>query len=317
MQPQKPKTQTSPKPQTPPVQVHHRARTFFASLFGIIAVWLILASVITVWLNRTLTDTNTYVAVVAPLATKPAVQDFVAQKVTEQLIKNAPTPDLASGLLPASQVNQETVDQLKTALQPVIYANVLKVVSSPAFATTWKDVNQAAHTALVNQMTTGSDQLTLDLHPVVVDVVNQLKTTQLAPISDQITIEPNTGTLNLKNSGVSEVHRYYQDIQRGTIAIVVAAVLAVVLSVILSVHHAKTIRRILMGTGVMLVLLAASIEVPALVALKITDAATQQVVVVIVQSLLRNLQIAALVGGVVCIVASLGSKLYSTLRTKK
>lgn len=317
MQPQKPKNQIQPKTPPPTTPVHHRARTFFASLFGIIAVWLILASVITVWLNRTLTDTNTYVAVVAPLATKPAVQDFVAQKVTEQLIKNAPTPDLANGLLPASQVNQETVDQLKTALQPVIYSNVLKVVSSPSFATTWKDVNQAAHTALVNQMTTGSDQLTLDLHPVVVDVVNQLKATQLAPISNQITIEPNTGTLNLKNSGVSEVHRYYQDIQRGTIAIVVAAVLAVILSVILSVHHAKTIRRILMGTGVMLVLLAASIEVPALVALKITDAATQQVIVVIVQSLLRNLQIAALVGGVVCIIASLGSKLYSTLRAKK
>src|SRR5260221_12672135 len=104
----------------------HKVRTFFASIFGIIAVGLIMLSMTVVWLNRTLTDTTTFVQTVSPLASKPAIQNFVAQKVSEQLLNSAPTQDLAKMLLPAGQLSGLIPDDhLKMATKPVIDSTVL------------------------------------------------------------------------------------------------------------------------------------------------------------------------------------------------
>jgi hypothetical protein len=65
---------------------HHKLRSFFSSIFGIIAVFLIMASISVVWLNRTLVSTSTYVGTVAPMVTKPAIQNMIADKVSTQLI---------------------------------------------------------------------------------------------------------------------------------------------------------------------------------------------------------------------------------------
>jgi len=61
----------------------HGVRTFFAGLAGTLAVYLLLTGITSVWLMRTLTDTPTFVQTVAPLATKPAIQKFVAKTVAE------------------------------------------------------------------------------------------------------------------------------------------------------------------------------------------------------------------------------------------
>jgi hypothetical protein len=307
---------------TPPTDTttstHHPARTFFASLFGFFAVLLIMSSIISIWMNRTLTDTNTFVAVIAPLATKPEVQNFVAQKASEQLVKNAPTQELSNVLLPeGTRASAETDAQLKALLQPIIYNNVLKIVASPTFAAVWKDTNQTAHAALVSQLSNDSGNLSLDLNPLITDVVSQLKTTDLAQVSDQITVSPDAGKVNLQNSGIDKAHSYYTAFKRSTIVVVIAALICTGAAIALSVHHLKTVRRILLGTGVAALLLAGSIQVPSLVAIKLTDASSQKVVVVIIQSLFHNLQIASLITGVVCITVAIGIKVYEKLTTKK
>ena len=50
---------------TPQVQKHHYIRTLFSSFFGFIAVGLIITSVLAIWLDATLTNTNQYVNTVA------------------------------------------------------------------------------------------------------------------------------------------------------------------------------------------------------------------------------------------------------------
>ena len=306
-------------PQTTTTTTNHNpARTFFASLFGFFAVLLILSSIVSIWMNRTLTNTDTFVAVVAPLASKPEVQAFVAQKASEQLVKNAPTQDLANLLLPAgSEASTQTDAQLKALLQPMVYNNVLKVVSSPAFAAIWKSTNQTAHAALVSQLNNNTGNLSLDLNPLIDNVVSQLKTTDLGVVGDQITVNPEAGKINLESTGISKAHNYYTAFKSSTIIVIIAALICVGASIALSVHHLKTIRRILFSTGICALLLAASIEVPALVAVRVTDTSTQKVVVIIIQSLFHNLQIASLITGVVCITAAIGTKVYEKLTTKK
>ena len=303
------------KTQNPVQSKSHKVRTFFSAIAGIIAIYLILASVTVVWLNQTLTNTNTYVNTVAPLVKKPAIQSFIAQKVSDQIINNAPTQNLATTLLPASELSaNQTPSQIKSMLSPVIQSDVLQIVKSNSFATLWKNTNQTANAELVSQLNGNSGQVQLDLSPAVNGVINELKASQLSPVANKISISPNTGKLDIKNSGVSKVHHYYKLFQAGTIAIVVCAVLAVLLSILLSIHHAKTIRRILVGVGILALLQALALEAPRYITTKGMDQVTQNAVRAFAEAIFHNLQLANLILGIVCILGAIGSKVYVKYR---
>jgi hypothetical protein len=283
---------------------HHRWRTFFASLFGTLAVSLVLSSLVIVWLNRTLTNTSTYVKTVAPLAHKPEIQTFIAQKATDAIVKSAPLSDLATALIPG-QNTDKSVDQIKNLLQPVVYDNVLKVVQSPAFAQLWQNTNQMAQAALVSQLSSNSSMISLDLSPLVTGVVGQLKTTQLAAVSDQIDVKPDAAK-------ISRAQQYYQNFQRATWALVATTLVLLVLAVVISVHHLKTLRRILFGTGILSLLLAFSIWASSYITVgNNSDLATKNAIVAIVQTLLHSLQLASLILGIGCIVTAVALKVYT------
>ncbi len=297
-------------------KVHHRIRTVLAALFGILAVVLILSSLVSVWLNRTLTDTPTYVAAVAPLATKPDIQSFVAQKISDELVKNAPTQELANALLSPSQIAGQTPQQLKILLQPVVYNTVLTTVRSPSFAELWKNTNQTAHAQLTSQLNSNSSIVSLDLTPVLVSVTDQLRTTPLGDIGSQAKISPNAGKVNLQGSGIYQARTTYQRFKQSTILVIILTLVAIALSVIISVHHIKTIRRILMGSGIICLFLAASIQLPLLITVKGSDLTTQKAAAVMIQTIFRNLQLASLVLGFVLVSAALASKIFDVVRAK-
>jgi len=142
-------------------------------------------------------------------------------------------------------------------------------------------------------------------------VIADLKTTQLSVATDNITLKPGTGVLVVKSDNLSRVHRYYRLFQTGTVAIVLAALLMIALSIWLSVHHAKTARRILFGTGILALVQAALLEAPAIVKLPGSDQVTQQAAQAVARALFSNLQIACLVVGILCLGAAVGSKLYA------
>jgi hypothetical protein len=293
----------------------HKIRTFFASIAGIIAIYLILASVTVIWLNRTLTNTPTYVSTVAPLVKKPAIQNFIAQKVTNQILQNAPTQDLANSLLSPSELSgKPTPNQLKAKLTPIINADVISIVSTESFATLWKNTNTTAHEQLINQLNSNSGEVQLNLNPAITQVVNELKSSKLSSVAPNITVSSTTGNLDIKNSGLKKAHRYYKLFQEGTVAIVVAAILMAALAVWLSVNHAKTIRRILMGVGILALLEVLILEIPQILTLGGTDQTTEGAARAFSAAIFHNLIIANLILGILCIGGAIGSKLYSKHR---
>jgi len=294
----------------------NRARTFFAGLFGTIALSLVLFCIIIVWLNRTLTDTNTYVSTVAPLVTKPDIQNFIAAKASETLLKNAPGPDVAVALLTPAQLTGETPQQLQADVAKIVNDSVLQIVSSPQFHTVWQNTNTSAHAQLVSQLNSNSSELSLDLSPLVQDVVAELKTTQLAPISDKIDLPADAGKINLKGGSIAKVHQYYKLFQAATLIIVGATVLSIVLCVILSVQHWRTIRRILVGTGIISLVLAIALQAPSIIKPAGADAATQKAALAFAAALFHNLQQFLLIFGIACIVLAISSKIYSKMRQK-
>lgn len=305
----------SSAPNTKPVHKHHVIRTLFASLFGTIAMALILVSIVVVWLNRTLTDTNTYVSTVSPLVAKPAIQNYVAQQASQQLISNAPIADLAQTLLPASVTANQTNEQLQTLVRPIVVSSVLQVIKSSSFAEVWQSTNQTAHAALVTQLDANSADLSLDLSPLVTNVITQLGTTQLAPAISHISIPTGTGKLDLTGSSIDKIHHYYVLFKQVTLVIVGATLLAIVLCVIISVHHFKTARRIVIGTGIIALVLALLIAVPGYVFESSSDS-QQSAIVAIGQTLTHNLMIVMFILAGVCILGGIGSEIYSHVHRK-
>lgn len=302
--------------------VHHRMRTFFASILGTIALLLIFTSILTVWLNRSLTDTSTYVSTVAPLASDQDIQTFVSQKATNEIVKNLPIQDAASKLLPGQDTNQ-AVDALRQLVKPIVSQSVTQVVTSKQFASIWRDTNASVHAQLIAQLnsTDLKNQINLDMTPVINGVLAQLKTTQLGNLVDQVKLNANAGVITIKDDKVSKLRDGYHQFKRNTIVMVAAAVVFAALAIIVSVHHAKTFRRVLFATGIGTLFLALVFWLAGRINFVGNgDVTEQNAIMAIARILLHNLQLACTVIGLACIIVAITYKLIEAraqARTKQ
>jgi hypothetical protein len=306
------------KPKTPTPIVHHYVRTTIAALTGSLALLLISVSIFIVWANRTLTDTTTFTQAVGPVIEKPEVQEFVATKVSAQLLDSAPTPDLASQLLPPDQVTGKTPEQLRSALEPVIHDSIVQVLKAPEVQEAWLKSLTTDHAKFVSALDSNSPDVTLDFGPLVDAALDEIKQTKLAPVASHIDLKPSQAVVTIKSEPLDKLHKAYQLLKTLTPIVVVLALVLVALSVWASVHHGKTLRRILTNTGVSALILAGIVAVSGsgLVLLPTSDPGTGRVALAVVGSLLHGLEMECLVLGVTCLVLAIGYKLYDRRRQR-
>ena len=149
-------------------------------------------SVVAVWTKNLVTDTDRYVATVAPLASDPAIQSAVADKVTAEIfarldvvgVTNQAVDALAErGLPPLVATQLHALSQpLANGVQSFVRDEVGKVVASDTFADAWLTANRAAHSALVAALTgqTGegvtiaNDTVSINLGPLIQEVKQRL-----------------------------------------------------------------------------------------------------------------------------------------------
>ncbi|MBL8121165.1 hypothetical protein JNM87_00235 [Candidatus Saccharibacteria bacterium] len=308
----------SKTPPTKPVAVRHRVRTFFSSIFGFFALGLIIMSILVVWLDRTLTDTQTYVKTVAPLVTKPGVQNFVVTKASSTLLDNhdAPIRDIASQLLTPEQIAGKTDEQLKAEVTPLVQESLRSVVSSPTFANLWKTNNESIHSQLMTQLQSGSQTLNLDFHPLITGLIDQLGTTKLSFVKDKLDIPADAGKVKLEGRQLENVRRVYDYFKKAMLAILVCAALSVGLCVLISVHHLKTIRRIALLTGIFCGVLAALLGATSLIrtgSSEVDNAFART----LVDGITHDLRLSLIVIAVLGIGGAVASKLYSVITSSR
>lgn len=175
---------------------------------------LAVASLVARYADRTLLDTDRYVALVGPLAEEPAVQAQVVDVVTDQVMARidvesatAAALDALAGSVDAEQrpllSAQATrrADDAAAVLAPVLAREVEsfvrdvvdRVVTSPRFAAVWEAVNRTGHRAVVVVVTgegevvrAGPDgTVTIGLGPVV-DVVRSELTDRGFSLAERI-----------------------------------------------------------------------------------------------------------------------------------
>ncbi|GGV06611.1 hypothetical protein GCM10010275_53340 [Streptomyces litmocidini] len=178
---------------------HHPFRSLGSVVLILFAALLSLLSVVAVWANSIVEDTDRYVATVGPLASDPDVQQAVTNRVTDAVLAQVDVDALVKQLTDAaaekgapprvSKLLGDLDTPIANGLKQLVHNTVERVVTSSAFQTVWVDANRRAHTALDKALTGRSDsavelknnQVVIDLGPIVAQVKDQLVDAGFAP----------------------------------------------------------------------------------------------------------------------------------------
>jgi hypothetical protein len=165
-------------------------RTVAAVCCLVLATLLAPVAVVAAWAERVVTDTDNYVATVAPLAENPVVQSAVAGRITREVMTRLDVEELvhrAVGELQGTLEDRDLAPRATAALgaleapltsgvESFVRETADRLVASPEFAQAWTEANRVAHSQLVQVMRgsegdvlqVGEDgQLTIQLSGVI------------------------------------------------------------------------------------------------------------------------------------------------------
>lgn len=144
-------------------------------LLLIVATLLVPVSVLGVWSRNQLLDTDRYVETVTPLASDPAIQDAVVERVTTALYSGVDVQSQVAAALPAE--GAFLAAPISLGIENLIERVVRELVTSDQFDSLWIDANRVAHETLVTVLTEPGDRkgsVSVDLSGVAATVQSKL-----------------------------------------------------------------------------------------------------------------------------------------------
>ncbi|GAA1779213.1 hypothetical protein GCM10009795_026640 [Nocardioides hankookensis] len=147
-------------------------RPVVATVLIVLMAVLAPLSVVARWAHDTVSDTDRYVEIVGPLASDPAVQAAVIDRITteittrlqvESVTKEAVDALADRGLPPLAATSLQALSgPLADAINGFVEDQVTTLVESDQFQTAWEEANRQAHTQMVAVLT-GKDTDTVDI----------------------------------------------------------------------------------------------------------------------------------------------------------
>ena len=163
---------TQALPATKPRSKHYRLRFWLAIVLVVLSVLAIIVSCVAVWAHRTVFDTDTYVATVAPLIRDPQVQNDIATSITQQALTASDLQNRIANVLPdraaflAGPITLQISEFMQKELQ--------QFLASPRAEQAWVRINEAGHERLVavlrgesKYVTINENNVTLNLLPLI------------------------------------------------------------------------------------------------------------------------------------------------------
>ncbi|WP_181924026.1 hypothetical protein, partial [Streptomyces inhibens] len=162
-----------PEGERPPAGPRRPGRALAGGVLLLVGALLLPLSLAATWARAELTETDSYVAAVAPLAGNAAVQKAVVDDVTDGVMAHV----RLDGLLKAvPRAERPAVRRHFTrGIREFVGKQVRQVVTGRGFPAMWNGVHRTAHRTLDGTLTASGDAaVTLDLTPVVERVKHQL-----------------------------------------------------------------------------------------------------------------------------------------------
>lgn len=167
---------------------HRGLRWAGAAVVLLLAALLVVASVVARFARGELLDDDRYVSTVAPLATDPAVQDAIVNRVTDEVVTRIDIPALvqqaasAVDIRGAEQLAPLVAGPISDFVESFVRKEVNKFVHSERFPVLWAEANRLAHRAL-DVVLTGEDgryvstqgtEIVVDLGPLVTQIKQRI-----------------------------------------------------------------------------------------------------------------------------------------------
>jgi len=167
-----------------------RWRRILVSALVIVGVVLTPIAIHSVWIHNTLLNTDQYVATVGPLASNPAIQNGLANRVTNELVDPAAIQQQVKGTLPP-RVSSFLAPFVANGVQQLAHRVALRVVQSSKFATLWESLNRRVHSQLVALLKgqgrfVKNGEVVVDLGPVKDKVAAALKKVGITGLAGRV-----------------------------------------------------------------------------------------------------------------------------------
>ncbi|MFB0838638.1 hypothetical protein ACETK3_11545 [Arthrobacter sp. E44] len=135
-----------------------RTRSIAAFVLGILTAALSFAAVPGLYLHNDVLDTNRYSAIVGPLASDPAVQAAISDRVTVQIteamdiggITRDALTELGRSAPRVASVIAGFAPAIAEEMKSLVHTTVSNFVASPQFQDLWVQANRVAHEAIVS-----------------------------------------------------------------------------------------------------------------------------------------------------------------------
>jgi len=236
-------------------------RTAVAAVCITLAALLAPLSVLAIWAHDQVSDTDSYLATVAPLASDPAVQNAVINRVTTEIVSRIDVPGVTQDAIDALSergVPPRVAVSLTALKGPIadgvtnfIHDRVAKIVRSPQFADAWEQANRQAHTQLVALLTgKGTDTIqvsggTVQLNlAVIIDTVKQTLIDKGFTLAERIP-EVNAQFTIVQSADLTKAQRAFKLLSALARWLPIIALLLIAVAV----YVAKGRRRTLMVSG--------------------------------------------------------------------
>jgi len=237
---------------------HHRVRASVSALVLTLACVLAIPTVITIWEVNLVSNTDRYVATMAPLINEPAIQSALSARITTEIttrldVKSLTTQaatQLQAAHLPRLATLVTTFQgQIVSGVNSAVAAGVSKAVASPAVETLWVQANKTAHQGIVKVLSGSgngalsvvNDHVVLNLGPIIAQVKEYLVAHGLSVASNIPTINATFPLFEAKNLSKAQ-QAYRLDL---TLKWVLPLLVLVFLAV--GIYIARNRRRALIG----------------------------------------------------------------------
>jgi hypothetical protein len=217
-------------------------------------------AVFATWLDRVFLDTQTWTDTSSEALQQPAVQNAVAQQLTDQLYANVDVPQVLAQALPPRL--KPFAPTIAGAGEPYIERAIAAGLERPRVVQLWAVANRNAHGQLMHILngggstfSTANGTVTLDLTPILGNVSQTLS----ARTNGAVSLPPDAGKVTLlKSDQLRQAQDGVKILRLLSIPLALAALAVLAIAVVISRERRRTLRAIAWGVlaaGLVLVLI--------------------------------------------------------------
>jgi hypothetical protein len=254
-----------------------RWRTVVAALLIVLGCVLAPLAGVAVWARNQVTNTDRYVATVAPLASDPAIQNAIADQITAQVFTYIDVQGLTNQALEALTergLRPQVADQLRAlstpianGLQSFTRTQVGRIVQSPAFADAWVQAKRLAHEELVKALTgEGGGAITVENDTVSINLAAFIQTVKQQLVAAGFTLaeripQVNASFVLFQSKDITRVRSAFNLLTTLGNWLPVIALLLLALGVYVARDHRRALIAAGLGVAVAMLLLALGLAV--------------------------------------------------------